>query len=145
MSFSLVEQELLRVRLRAYCAAHRIGFASRLSERIKRDTGINVTVKTLQRFVSGDRVNDLALTALARFLDKVEDRITVLGEALHRLQGTPCDKDISGEYTLLRGNHEYPVSIIKQGNFWRMTVREPDRRRIYEDPVIHTRACLSPC
>jgi len=138
--FTLAEQESLRVRLREYAKAHGIGVI-KLAERILEANSKHlkeVPIETLQRFIGGERiVNNALLHAIARFVERVDDPIAALGESLHRLQGTPTDKDISGDYAIIRDNREYPVKIWQQGDFWRMTVEERDQHRIFEGVVIH--------
>jgi hypothetical protein len=136
----LDEQENVRRGLKLYCKAHGIGVPT-LAKRITDadPQKIRVSVKTLQRFLAGERIREVAaLNAYARFSDRTQDPLTALGTALCRLQGTDTKDDISGSYILLRGNAECPVTITKQADFWRMTVRDRDAARIYEGVVINT-------
>jgi hypothetical protein len=140
MAFDIAEQDAIRRKLIAYSKAHRIGVI-RLARRIQEadSKGIAIPVKTLQRFMGGDRVNDAALNACARFADKVDDPITALGDYLSRIYGTPIVGDLGNhDFTIIRNGIECPVTVTREGNFWRMIERDRSSHRIYEGVLIYT-------
>ena len=136
----IAQQQRIRQALMAYAEAHGIGavkLARRISEAHPRRP--DIPVKTLQRFLAGRKVNEQMMAFCDHFVRKhdVQDRVLQLGESLARIHATPTNQDISGNYILSRNNIQCPVTITKEGDFWRMIEHDSDKARIYEGVVVH--------
>jgi hypothetical protein len=139
-------RQIVRNKLLHYMHAHGIG-VPRLAKRIKAShaLGLEVTDKTLQRFLAGAiRTNDFAVAICHRLAESLTafDPIAALGERLSVFYGVTNGRDYSGTYHSdtrvldtadleVRGDSN--IDISADAGFWRVTEKTAPGL----DPVIY--------
>jgi hypothetical protein len=142
-TYDTAERERLRAVLIAYMKQHKIGvptLARRIIEAHPRRS--EVPRRTLQRFLAGKRVNDMAVSICATFAENLPSRPTAfhaLGRALHDLYQREPDH-IAGVYAV--STHETIISQLTIGPFDPrfLTVKEvttSSHRRIYDGVLVN--------
>jgi hypothetical protein len=138
----LTEQDRVRRALMAYKMAHGIG-TPRLSRRIKaaHPREAVVPVRTLSRFLAGERINPMALMICATFLAQLPDKPTLtqtLADTLKAFYATSPPDIQPGSYSVTEGQRLVSEVTLTPSDGFLVMKEMAQPHAIYDGLLVNT-------